>query len=233
MYVDNIPAELASLEKLEQILIAQRIVFEKITVMPKGQQRKVKGAICNVPVECDETCKILPRPPGRSDIIMLKLKRKLEFRDHVYFQAVCPQFILDSLNWLKLTNPLYNSIAIDINNISANLTSLEQDDSVSSINFDNNEKSSTDTDKKQITNNEDTDERDDPLNEYTQATNETCLQSVLPDYHVTIQNNKNCSLGNEVYNIAPGENKHPVSIMKNPYIYGGVRCVFHCSVIRL
>ena len=56
MYVDDTPVELASLEKLEQILIAQRTVFEKvIIVMPKGQQRKVKGAICNVPVECDQT----------------------------------------------------------------------------------------------------------------------------------------------------------------------------------
>ena len=55
MYVDDTPVELASLEKLEQILIAQRKVFEKIIVMPKGQQRKVKGAICNVPVECDQT----------------------------------------------------------------------------------------------------------------------------------------------------------------------------------
>ena len=41
MYVDKIPAELASLEKLEQTLIAQRIVFEKIIIMRKGQQRKV------------------------------------------------------------------------------------------------------------------------------------------------------------------------------------------------
>ena len=46
MYVDKIPVELASLEKLEQILVAQRIVFENIIVMPKGQQRKVKGAMC-------------------------------------------------------------------------------------------------------------------------------------------------------------------------------------------
>ena len=53
MYVDEIPTELSSLEKREQILIAQRIVFEKIVVMPKGQQRKIRGAICNVPVECD------------------------------------------------------------------------------------------------------------------------------------------------------------------------------------
>ena len=67
-----------------------------------------------------------------------------------------------------------------------------------------------------ITDNDDTEEKDDPLNEYRQATNETCLQSVLPDYPVTIQsNNKNCSLGNEVYNIAPGENKHPASIMRD------------------
>ena len=40
MYVDEIPVELSLLNKLEQILIAQRIVFEKIVVMPKGQQRK-------------------------------------------------------------------------------------------------------------------------------------------------------------------------------------------------
>ena len=57
--------------KLEQILIAQGIVFEKIIVMPKGQQRKVKGAICNVPVDCDQTSSLLPCPPERSDIIML------------------------------------------------------------------------------------------------------------------------------------------------------------------
>ena len=61
--VDDIPPELSSLEKLEQILISQRIVFEKIVIMPKGQQRKIKGAICNVPVNCEEICTILPRPP--------------------------------------------------------------------------------------------------------------------------------------------------------------------------
>ena len=74
MYVDEIPTELFSLEKLEQILIAQRIVFEKIVVMPKEQHRKIKGAICNVPVECDQTCNQLIRPPDRSGIIMLELQ---------------------------------------------------------------------------------------------------------------------------------------------------------------
>ena len=39
MYVDGIPTELSSLEKLEQIRIAQQIVFEKIVVMHKGKQK--------------------------------------------------------------------------------------------------------------------------------------------------------------------------------------------------
>ena len=73
MYVDDTPVELASLEKLEQILIAKRIVFEKIIVMPIGQQRKVKGAICNVPVECDQTSSLLPCPPERSGYIKTEI----------------------------------------------------------------------------------------------------------------------------------------------------------------
>ena len=39
--VDDVPTELGNLKKLEQlILIAQRIIFEKLIVMPKGQQQK-------------------------------------------------------------------------------------------------------------------------------------------------------------------------------------------------
>ena len=96
---------------------------------------------------------------------------------------------------------MYNKITIDINSTSANLTSFEQDGSASGTNFDKNEKSSTDTCEQHMT------------NAYRQATNETCLQSVLPDYPVAIQSNTNCSLGNEVFNIAPEESRPPVSIM--------------------
>ena len=100
MYVDEIPTKLSSLEKLQQIQIA----LEKIVVMHKGQQRKIKGAICNVPVECDQTCNQLPHPPDRSCIIILKLIRKLQSRGHVYFQASLPELIQQVLNWLKVHN---------------------------------------------------------------------------------------------------------------------------------
>ena len=61
---------------------------------------------------------------------------------------------------------------------------------------------------------EDTEEQDDPLNEHRSAATETCLQSILPNYPVNMDN-RNCddSTGREVFNIAPGEGKHPVSLM--------------------
>ena len=195
MSVDEIPAELALLEKLDQILIVQRIVFEKIVVMPKGQQKKVSGAICNVPVNCDQTCKVLPRPPEMSGIIMLKLKRKLEFRGHVYFQAVRPQLVENALN---------RNIITDMSNIDENFKTLKQDDTSTDSNT-----SATlppnDLDKYEI------EVSDDPLNTHRQPTNETFLQSVLPDYPVTLQ--QSGSLGSKIYNIAPAENRHPASII--------------------
>ena len=48
---------------------------------------------------------------------MLKLKRKLQFRGHVYFQAVRPELMQQVLNWLKLQNPMYKDILVDIKNI--------------------------------------------------------------------------------------------------------------------
>ena len=120
MYVDEIPTKLSSLEKLQQIQIA----LEKIVVMYKGQQRKIKGAICNVPVECDQTCNQLSHPPDRCCIIILKLKRKLQSRGHAYFRASRPELIQQVLNWLKVHNPLYKDILVDINNTDSNLTTF-------------------------------------------------------------------------------------------------------------
>ena len=75
LQMDQAPPELEELRKLESILVVQRLVFQKIVVLPKGQQRKIKGAICNVPVNCETVCKSLPRPSEQSRVILLKLKR--------------------------------------------------------------------------------------------------------------------------------------------------------------
>ena len=102
--------------------------------MPKGQQRKIKGAICYVPVDYDQTCNILPRPPEISGIILLKLKIKIHFRGHVYFEAVRPEFVMTALNWLKAYNILYKDIQIDCTNISTELTSIMNDEEIDHTN---------------------------------------------------------------------------------------------------
>ena len=230
MYIDEIPQELASLAKLEQILVSKRIVFQKIIVMPKGQQRKIKGAICNIPVECDQTCNNLPRAPESSGIIRLKLKRKLQFRGHVYFQGVRPQFLQEALCWLKDNNPLYQDIVIDFTNFDENLTTLHggndvDQETTNSVLIDvereqqcntkendlesMGQRENNDLESKESDNDE---EDDDPLNEFRAAVNETCLQSITPMYPVT-DDNDNQSTGKKIFSIAPGENKHPVSFM--------------------
>lgn len=60
---------------------------------------------------------------------------------------------------------------------------------------------------------DDNEEIDDPLNEHRMSTNETCLQSVIPDYQIPFDDTPEVSQGNEIHEIAPGENRHPVSFM--------------------
>ena len=181
--------------------------------MPKGQQRKIKGAICNVPIDCVNTFNVLPRPPSQSGIIMLKLKRKLKFRGHVYFQAVRPQFLLNALNWLQVNNPLYKNITINIKNIDRRLTTLEQCEENCDTNtcevIPSNSESFND-----VLIEDSLEEINDPLNEHRLAINETCLQSAIPDYPTVQEESENSfSLGNEIYDIVSGENKHPLSFM--------------------
>ena len=113
LYFDDVPTKLESLKKLEQIIIARQIVFEKILV------------------NCDQTCNIFP---DRSGIILLKLKRKIQFRGHDYFEAVRPEFIMTALNWLKANKILCKDIQIDCTNISTELTSIMNDEVVDHTN---------------------------------------------------------------------------------------------------
>ena len=87
--------------------------------MPKGQAPKLKGAICNVPLEADNVCNILPRGADSNGIVMVKLKRKLMYRGHVYFESVRPDLVKQVLYYLKRNNHLYEDIIIDEAHISA------------------------------------------------------------------------------------------------------------------
>ena len=115
-----IPDELKVLKNLERILIAKRIPFKKIVIMPEEQSPKMKGAICNLPLEYSDVCNALPRNDHNSGVLFLKLKRKLAYKGHVYFEPVRPSFIEVALHFLKANNPFYSDAVIDLTGVSQN-----------------------------------------------------------------------------------------------------------------
>ena len=84
LYLYNFLVELWCNHRLERVLIARRLQFKKVTIMLKGQSPTFKGTICNVPIDVISTCNTLPRPANINGLVIVKLKRKLEYRGHVY-----------------------------------------------------------------------------------------------------------------------------------------------------
>ena len=100
--VVELPKLFQDIRRLERLLVSRRILFKKVTVMPKGKSLKMKGSICNIPVsEVDVNCNMLPRPADSNGLIIVKLKRKLEYKGHVIFEAVRADVVLQFLEFLR------------------------------------------------------------------------------------------------------------------------------------
>ena len=116
LQIYDFPIKLRCIHWLERVLIVRRLQFKKVTTMPKGQSPKFKGAICNVPIDAVSTCYTLPRPADSNGLVIVKLKRKLEYRGHVYFEPARPRLISRILQFLKKNNPLYHDTDINLPN---------------------------------------------------------------------------------------------------------------------
>ena len=57
--------------------------------------------MCNILVETDTVCNMLPRPINNNRLVLVKLKRYLRYRGYVYFEPVRPSAIYEALNYLK------------------------------------------------------------------------------------------------------------------------------------
>ena len=113
LQLSDIPTELADLNALELRLICLRLPFMKMVALPTGKQRSIHGPAVNVPAKVDTVCNILPRLPSQSELVPLKLKRKLAYKGHYMYDYITPQKLLDALSFLKANNPLY--AGIDVN----------------------------------------------------------------------------------------------------------------------
>ena len=77
-----------------------------------GKQHCIHGPAVNVPSKLDSVCELLPRLPSESELVPLKLKRKLSYKGHNF---VRPEKVIGALRWLKDNNPLYKDVAINDN----------------------------------------------------------------------------------------------------------------------
>ena len=107
--LNDIPDELPDLNPLEVHLISLRIPFMEIVVLPCG----VHGPAVNVPTDLTPVCTLLPRLPWQTQMVPMKLKRKLCYREHYIYQYNWPAKVLAALQWLKSNNPLYRDTEIN------------------------------------------------------------------------------------------------------------------------
>ena len=192
----ELPADFSDIRRLEKVLIAKRILFKKVTIMPKGQAPKIKGTICNVPIEADQICNILPRGMDNNGIITVSLKKRMKFKSNVYLEPVRPDLINEILQYLKQVNPLYENIEIDTERIPPNfLNSVGSDES--------NDDNDMEIDFETSANNKDNEEENNPLDSYRVAASETAYVPELPFSFADEQN----------VTIAPGEDRQPLAII--------------------
>ena len=109
----DVPPELSNLNALELTLISLRVPFMKMVALPSGKQRSIHGPAVNVPLKVDTICNVLPHLPSQSELIPLKLKRKVAYRGHYMYDYIRPQKIVDALRYLKANNPLYANIDVN------------------------------------------------------------------------------------------------------------------------
>ena len=74
----------------------------KMVALPSGKQRSIHGPAVNVPSKLDTICNVLPRLPSQTELVPLKLKRKLSYRGHYMYYYVTSQKPLIAL---KANNP--------------------------------------------------------------------------------------------------------------------------------
>ena len=182
------------------MLISRRILFKKATIMHgKGEFLKIKGNICNVPIETESVYNVLPRPVNNNGLIIVKLKHHLRYRGHVYFEHVRPESIYAALNYLKHKNKFDEDISASYDLSSTEILNVT-DASFAHEQTCNNH---PDTRIKSKLNFE---LLDDPLNFHRVAANETTLISEIPGI-----------IDEDNITIAPGQGKNPLSILRDNY----------------
>ena len=204
----ELPKLFQDIRRLERLLVSRRILFKKVTVMPKGKSLKIKGSICNIPVsEVDVNCNMFPRPADSNGLIIVKLKRKLEYKGHVVFEAVRPEIVIQFLEFLRSYNNLYSDIEINPANIPVDILGLQRFKTEEDTIYSKLLKCLDEPIEVQLESSLGEETLDDPLSEFRTPSMETTFVSEIPSA---------CEMEEGIV-VAPGEGKKPVSILHDKF----------------
>ena len=102
------------LTELENSLIATRIIFQKIFLLPKSRWSGMKDKQVNIPIsssKINNTLEMLPRTPNSAGLLGVQLKRKLEYKNNHKHQLINPQKLFLFIDKLKFKgNPYYQDV---------------------------------------------------------------------------------------------------------------------------
>ena len=65
------------------MLIAKRVLLNKLHIMSKGKITKIRGTICNVPIDRTDISNTLPCESDSNGLVIATLKCKFDYRGHV------------------------------------------------------------------------------------------------------------------------------------------------------
>ena len=190
----EVPEELVSLNSLEQQLIALNLEYMKVIQMPKGKQLKVRGPVVCVRADPELTLQALPRPLGESQIVGLKLMRKLEYQCHMDHKLVDLGKVNSALKKLKEINLLYKDI------VTCEISSSDEDDFSSDSDYDDCHEMENQKENLVITNSG---------TQSREIAHDTCLQPI------DMRTEARAEIENYIYSVAPGQGKKPHSILEN------------------
>jgi hypothetical protein len=100
----DITEEVACLTALEERLVAPRIPFMKIYALGCDRQHGLRAGVINVPVNVPKMFRTIPIRPEESQVIQLKLKRKLAYNSHYIYERIRPHVVYAAGQYLVETN---------------------------------------------------------------------------------------------------------------------------------
>ena len=67
--IEEAPFKLKNLNRLERVLVFHRLLYKKVTIMPKDIFSKLEDAICNIHI-----VNVFPRGADSNELIFVKFK---------------------------------------------------------------------------------------------------------------------------------------------------------------